>query len=481
MYIEELVPGINIEDESTEFKGIIEEGDGKEIGWLKTIAAFANTNGGTMYIGVENTSHKIVALDQKKADKISLMINRQISNRISPKINYKIEALPINDKVPSRYVLKISVEKGNTLHIYIHENGLLGIYVRHFGETDIATPEEIREMVMMSEQVPFDRPFTDVSFDKKNFSKMFDYAKEHGISLSKKSLISARFISSEEKLSKGAMLFSDDYNGEKTKVVATLWPGFDKGSSVVLSSEEYSGDLLGSILFALEFVHDHSVNGFKKEGNGRTNLFSYPERSVLEGVVNAIGHRNYFISGSQVEINIFKDRLEITSPGSLLGVRVLKHETDIASIIPRRRNEVICNTLVLLHLMEEKGSGFDKIEEDYKGRDDKYLPFVTAASDYFTLTLPDFTFQNGISTDEGLLPEIYTETSLSGKHDMKVLSYCYDKAHSAKEIAAFLGIAPSTYMRKNIIGKLVSAGYLISDKTESTEKFLANHEKAFEK
>lgn len=481
MYIEELVPGINIEDESTEFKGIIEEGEGKEIGWLKTIAAFANTNGGTMYIGVENSSHKIVALDHKKADKISLMINRQISNRVSPKLSYKIDAIQINDKVPSRYVLKVTVEKGSTLPIYIHENGLLGIYVRHFGETDIATPEEIREMVMMSEQVPFDRPFTDITFDRNNFSKMFDYAKEHDISITKKSLYSSGFMSSEEKLSKGAMLFSDDYNGEKTKVVATLWPGFDKGSAVVLSSEEYEGDLIGSILFATEFIYNHSVNGFKKEGSGRTDLFSYPERSVLEGVVNAIGHRNYFISGSQVEINIFKDRLEITSPGSLLGVRQLKHETDIASIIPRRRNEVICSTLVLLHLMEEKGSGFDKIEEDYKGRDEKYLPFVSSTSDYFTLTLPDLTFQNGISTDEGVLPEIYTETSLSGKHDIKVLSYCYDKAHSAKEIAAFLCIAPSSYMRKNILGKLVSAGYLISDTTESTEKFFTNHEKVFEK
>lgn len=480
MYIEELVPGINIEDESTEFKGIIEEGDGKEIGWLKTLAAFANTDGGKMYIGVENSSHKVVALDHKKADKISLMINRQISNRISPKIDYKIDAIQITEKVPSRYVLKVTVEKGSTLPIYIHENGLLGIYVRHFGETDVATPEEIREMVMMSEQVPFDRPFTDITFDKKNFSKMLDYAKEHDISITKKALISAGFMSSEEKLSKGAMLFSDDYNGEKTKVVATLWPQFDKGSSVVLSSEEYEGDLIGSILFATEFVYTHSVNGFKKEGNGRTDLFSYPERSVLEGVVNAIGHRNYFISGSQVEINIFKDRLEITSPGSLLGVRMIKHETDIASIIPRRRNEAICNTLVLLHLMEEKGSGFDKIEEDYKGHDDKYLPFVTAASDYFTLTLPDLTFQNGISTDKGVLPKIYTETSLSGKHDIKVLSYCYYKAHSAKEIAAFLGIAPSTYMRKNIIGKLVSTGYLISDTTQSTEKFLANHDRVFE-
>ena len=61
---------------------------------------------------------------------------------------------------------------------------------------------------------------------------------------------------------------------------------------------------------------------------------------------NAVAHRNYFISGSQIEINMFKDRLEITSPGALLGVREIEKETRISSIIPRRRNEVICSPRV---------------------------------------------------------------------------------------------------------------------------------------
>ena len=67
----------------------------------------------------------------------------------------------------------------------------------------------------------------------------------------------------------------------------------------------------------MKFYYTHftnSANGFKKEDTGRSDYISYPPRSVMEGIVNAIAHRNYFMSGSQIEVNMFKDRLEITSP-----------------------------------------------------------------------------------------------------------------------------------------------------------------------
>ena len=56
MLLEDLIPGINIEDDKTEFKRFLEEGKSedsgknKEIGWLKSFAAFANTDGCTFYI-----------------------------------------------------------------------------------------------------------------------------------------------------------------------------------------------------------------------------------------------------------------------------------------------------------------------------------------------------------------------------------------------------------------------------------------------
>ena len=485
MLLEDLIPGLNIEDTRNEFKGIIEEGKSedsgkvKEIGWLKTIAAFANTDGGTLYIGVENKSHTIVSLDHDTADKIVLMIHRQIKQRLEPSIKYKIDSIAINETSQTRYILKIIVEQSKLLPVTLHEENLLGIYVRNYGNSVLATPEQIRDMVLLSDNNPFDQPFTDEKFEISEFSKLFSlYHERTGIELTEKALISIGFMNNEKNLSKGALLFKDNYEEERTRITCTLWPELTKGSSLILASEDFSGNIFDSITFATRFIQNHSVNGFKKEANQRVDYFSYPARSVTEGIVNAVAHRNYFMNGSQIEINMFKDRLEITSPGALLGVKELKKEKNISSIIPRRRNEVICSVLEYCRYMESKGSGFDKIEQDYTGKGEAFKPYISSTGNSFTLVLPNLTFNYGI-IDEDSVPEVHVDGLLEGKNDLKILSYCFKKDHSAKEIADYLGIKASTYFRTEVLGNLVAAGYLMENKTETPVKYLSNPSKVY--
>ncbi len=486
MQIEELIPGINIEDTQNEFKRIIEEGKSedsgksKEIGWLKTIAAFANTIGGTLYVGVDNNTHKIISLDHDSADKIILMINRQIKQRIEPAISYKIDTISIKDEEKqTRYIIKVVVNKNTILPVTLHEENLLGIYIRSYGSSILASPEQIRELILLSDNNPFDQPFTEDVFDKNNFKQIFELYKERTNSeLTEKALISAGFINSDRKLSKGAQLFSDNYKNERTKIVCTVWPEITKGSSLILASEEFDGNLVDSIKFATQFIQNHSVNGFKKIDEGRIDYYSYPARSITEGIVNAVAHRNYFIQGSQIEINMFKDRLEITSPGALLGVVALQKEKNISSIIPRRRNEVICNILEYLRYMESKGSGFDKIEQDYAGKGEAFKPFISSNGNSFTLTLPNLTYPNGV-IDENSIPEINVDGIVTGKNDKAILSFCFTKAHTAKEIAEYLGINASTYFRKDVLDVLVKNGFLIESNSGSSSAFLSNREKVF--
>lgn len=60
--------------------------------------------------------------------------------------------------------------------------------------------------------------------------------------------------------------------------------------------------------------------------------------------------------------------------------------------------------LVSCNVMEAAGTGFDKIVEDYKDADDKHRPFISSASDHFTLVLPDLTYVDGI--EESAIPTI---------------------------------------------------------------------------
>lgn len=475
MLLEEMLPGENLENSTTEFKGIIREGNGEEIKWLRTLAAFANTQGGRLFIGVEDRSHKVVALDHRTADQVSLMIHRQVRDKVDPALDYDMRAYPLPGSEPTRYILCVEVSQSKNLPVTVHANGMLGIYIRRFGRTETASSEQLRELVLQSDNVPFDRPFTPHRYEKGDFTRLLSLHKERtGEDLESKELISMGFMSADGRLSKGALLFADDCADERTRMTLTHWPGDTKGSDTVLASQDYVGDLLGGIEIAQEFVSAHSANGFRKTERSRDEYIAYPPRSVTEGIVNAVGHRNYFISGSQIEVNVFKDRLEITSPGSLLGVRQLKREHDIASIVPRRRNEVVCDVLTSCKLMEEKGSGFDKIEEDYAGRGRSHAPFVSSDSTSFTLTLPDLTYEMGVIGDGNECPEVATRGIVSVRGGLEVLSYCYRQDRTAAQIAGHLGLTPSTYFRRTVLDALVEQGYLIKREGGRAAVYTAN-------
>lgn len=93
-------------------------------------------------------------------------------------------------------------------------------------------------------------------------------------------------------------------------------------------------------------------------------LPGYPEDSILEGVVNALIHRSYIEIGGEVHIDIFDDRIEISSPGGMYENKPVQ-DCDILRIRSRRRNPVLADIFSRLKYMERRGSGFKKICQDY--------------------------------------------------------------------------------------------------------------------
>lgn len=473
MLIEDLVPGINLENYNTEFKGIIMEGPAAgnpeerlEEGWLKEIDAFANTFGGKLYVGVNNRTHEVEALDHQTADKITLMIQRQVQLHLEPPVHYTIEAIPVPGTRPIRYVLCIDVKKSQYPPVTLHFNGRGMIYTRHFGKTSVATGEEIRSMVLNSDNVTFDCLETDELFKKEDFKTLYSFYAEQndGKELSEKDLISIRFMTADGYLRRGALLFRDDCQEDRTLVVCSQFPGITKGDDVFLATEEFKGNLIDCLRKSLAFVKNHSATGFIKTATGRKELVSYPARSLREGIVNALGYRNYFIEGSQIEINLYKDRLEIISPGSFIGGRQLENEKLLSKIPPLRRNELICGVFTLCKVMEHRASGFDKIEEEYSQYGPKYEPFANSDNQSFSLTLPDLANPDGlISNNEEV--RLHTVVPLKGKYDYAILSYCYNKPRTVEQIAAHIGIKTSSYLRNTLLNSLVKNGYLIRQDT----------------
>jgi len=113
--------------------------------------------------------------------------------------------------------------------------------------------------------------------------------------------------------------------------------------------------------------------------------------------------------------------------------------------------------------MEAAGTGFDKIVEEYRGEDEAHRPYISSSSDHFTLVLPDLTYLDGIE-DSGLPILTFVPIENGTAYDDKVLSFCYYQARKASEIAEYLGISDSSYLRKQVLGNMEVQGYLNASK-----------------
>lgn len=112
------------------------------------------------------------------------------------------------------------------------------------------------------------------------------------------------------------------------------------------------------------FIKNNSKNSWYIEGMKRIEKEDYPLKAVREAIVNAIIHRDYQIKGSEIHVDMYDDRLEITSPGGMFDGSLIQ-EQDINKVSSMRRNRIISDIFSRLHFMERRGSGLTRIIESY--------------------------------------------------------------------------------------------------------------------
>lgn len=474
MYLEELLNKNILEDDKIECKQSLNRID--VLDWLKTIAGFSNADGGTMYIGVADKTNKLIGFSKEEVDGEKNYINNQLNEHLFPRPLVKISFLPYEIKGNTRYVLEVDVPSSTFKPVILKYKGVPSIFMRRDGYTNGATYEEIIEMSNQNKNVQFDTSFTDIKFNFDDFKLLREFYAKHnnGKELKEKALLSKGFYNEDGYLSNGALLFKDDYAGNKSLAQCSVFSGFTRGSERIVTINKYSGNLINVLEKMLEFVEQRMNHSLIKKDTGRINLDAYPKRALFGGFINAIVHRDYFLDGSQIQVDMFKDRLEISSPGKFYRGDNIEKTYDLSNIISKRRNDLISSILVMCNVMEAAGTGFEKIMEEYKDYGDEYRPFICSSSDHSTLTLPDLTYKEGLSND-AMLPVVeFLPLVNASKHDDKILSYCYFKGHNAKEIADFLGISDSTYFRNTILKRLVNANYLVSMKVGNSLMYKTN-------
>lgn len=287
--------------------------------------------------------------------------------------------------------------------------------------------------------------------------------------------MSMGFYNENGLLVNGAVLFGDDYQGKKTEVVCSVFSGFNKGSERIVTVNRFHGNIIADINYMIEFVEQRMNHSMIKLDNTRKNIDAYPKRALFEGVINAVAHRDYFLDGTQIQMDMFKDRLEISSPGGFYIGKKIGKTYDLSGIISKRRNELITSVLVNCNVMEAAGTGFEKIMEEYQNVDETHRPYIYSSSDHFTLVLPDLTYSDGVE-DSGVPNILFAPVPNGTVYDEKVLSFCYYQAHKVSEIVSYLGVSDSTYFRKQVLENLVENQYLEKNKVSRASYFKTNPE-----
>jgi ATP-dependent DNA helicase RecG len=192
-------------------------------------------------------------------------------------------------------------------------------------------------------------------------------------------------------------LLTDQHIVYNSRLFCTRWNGLSKGSIFddALDDKEYEGNLIYLLSSGRDFIKNNTKVRFAKEATGRIDKPDYAERSVEEALVNALIHRDYLIIGSEIHIDIFDDRLEISSPGGMYSGKMIQ-ELEIGQLKSERRNPVIADLFHRMKYMERRGSGLEKIIHETKklpGYTEKLLPGFYSSVSSFTVVLRNVNYK----------------------------------------------------------------------------------------
>ncbi len=474
MKIQNLLPDFVVENKYYELKSRLSKND--NFSWLKTVDAFANSKGGDLILGVDDKSYELCGYEANKLDEEKQYFYTQLSQHFITNIKTDVEVLEYIDNDNKKYIIKIKIYESETKPVILKFNSMPMVFVRRDGYTQIPSIEEYLDMVANSRMPAFDVSLSNEKFDFDSFKKLKKYYFENtNEELTIKSLASINFFDENMVLRNGSLLFKDDYKSDKTKVVCSVYNGISRGDDFVVASNSFSGNILDCLEFMYSFINQRMNKGFIKTERNRIDIDSFPKRSLLEALINSLAHRDYLIDNSAIYVDLFKDRLVVSTPGKFYKGDDLPITYNLNSFISRRRNSLICDIFVLCKVMEAKGTGLEKIAKDYENVDISHRPFIFSKNNQFCIVLPDLTYQGGVNVNLESLQLLKPIDQIS-KHDLDILSFCYVSYKSSKEISTYLSISDSSYFRKNILQRLVDQNFLLVIEENNTRKYKTNTE-----
>ncbi len=366
MTMEEILAG---ESKNVEFKEDLPE---KSIKYMKSVVAFANGTGGKIIFGIADKTREVIGIDKEDVFKKIDAIANAVSDSCEPAIIPDITLQTIDGKT----VIIVEISDGRQRPYYIKTLGREGgVYVRVAGTTRLADEYMIEELMLEGSNRHFDQVLcTGLTITDEEIDGLCKAMKEQAVknARSEEQKASIKDVGRQQLRSWGILIERDgkDYpsnafailtgNGLHVATQCGVFKGTTK--AVFVDRKEYTGPLWEQIDEAFHFVLRNIQLGATFVGIYRQDVYEIPPDSIRELIINAMVHRSYLDHG-RIQVAVYDDRLEITSPGKLpMGQTIERMKEGYSKV----RNEALAHAFAYMNLIESWGSGIPRIINEVK-------------------------------------------------------------------------------------------------------------------
>lgn len=393
----------------------------------KEVIAFANCDGGTLYVGVADNGD-IVGVDD--TDGAMLQITNMVRDNIKPDVTLFVHCDVT--KQDDRQIVVINVQRGTNRPYYIAQKGLRpeGVYVRQGTSSVPATDTAIRQMIKETDGDSFEemRSLT----QELTFQTASEEFARRNIAFGRQQMQTLKILNASGIYTNLALLLSEQC---VHTVKAAVFQGTDQ--SIFRDRREFSGSLMQQMNEAYHYIDMHNQIYSTFDGLLRSDTLDYPKVAVREALLNALVHRDYAIRASTL-ISIYSDRIEFVSVGGLLpGIEL----DDIMEGLSVCRNPNLANVFYRLQLIEAYGTGIRKIMGAYEGHVKK--PVIKNTSNAFKIVLPNLNDDTEFLVAESESPG----HTVSNNEDIVLHLVRQNGAVTRPEVEKLFGFSASTASR----------------------------------
>jgi ATP-dependent DNA helicase RecG len=421
--------------------------------FARELVAMANTIGGKILLGVRDDGMVVSITD---SNNLRARI-QDIARNCDPPVKVLVE--------PVANLLVVHVRESDAKPVQCSE----GFFWRQGAVTQKLSRDEIRDFFRTEGAIRFDlspcpRFRYPQDFDREKFNAWIKLSGITGRPRTEDVLVN---IEAAERAggkllfrNAGVLFFAKNVRHffPQAYITCLLAKGTDKVH--ILDRKDFDGGIVADIEDALRFIERNTRTAYRIERLKRENIPEYPIKALREAITNAVMHRDWFIEGANIFVEIYTDRIEVVSPGGLPKGMTL---ADLGSKSVRR-NALIADLLHRIDFIEKAGTGIRRIRDDVHAQGCPDPEFEN--NGFFTATF---------RPNPGVRARAETQVGAqlgaqSGAQSVQALMALSNGDKSAWEVAEAIGLRSKTGALKRALNELLAGGlieYTLPEKPSS--------------